>query len=343
MSTLHTSAAPHINSGATTSKVMRDVVIALLPAAIAGVTIFGLQALLLIITCVASALLGEFLFNLACRKKQTIGDLSAVVTGLILALNLSTRVPLWQGAIGSLFAIIVVKCLFGGLGKNIVNPAIAARVFMIIAFGAMVAGMAGLPTLWTPDFWKVSFGSTEITTATGAVEQIITSGATPLPDIQKGTFDLWQLFRGYHGGTIGETCVPALLLGYGYLVFRKVIKWYVPFAFVATVFGLYFVTTGNIGFSLAHVMAGGLLFGAIFMATDYVTTPLSNLGKVVFCIGCGVLTFVIRQNYFGLLTPEGNKVLFGYPEGVSISILVMNLLTPLIEKWTNPKTLGGVK
>ena len=342
MSKLHTSAAPHINSGATTHNVMRDVVIALLPASVAGVVIFGLQALLLILVCVASAVLGEFLFNLVCKKKQTICDFSAVVTGLILALNLSTRVPLWQGAIGSLFAIIVVKCLFGGLGKNIVNPAIAARVFMIIAFGAMVAGIAGLPTLSTDGFWNVALGNTEVTNAAGKVEQVIVSGATPLSTLST-KFDLWQLFRGYHGGTIGETCVPALLVGYLYLVLRKVVKWYVPFAFVATVFGLYLVTTGNIGFSLAHVMAGGLLFGAIFMATDYVTTPLSNLGKVVFCIGCGLITFAVRQNYFGLLTPEGKKVLFGYPEGVSVSILFMNLLTPLIEKWTNPKTLGGVK
>ena len=159
MSKLHTSAAPHINSGATTHNVMRDVVIALAPAAIAAVVLFGLQALLIILVCVGSAVLGEFLFNLACKKKQTIYDFSAVVTGLILALNLSTRVPLWQGAVGSLFAIIVVKCLFGGLGKNIVNPAIAARVFMLLAF-AVVAGNAGLPVIGTEGYMNVALGST---------------------------------------------------------------------------------------------------------------------------------------------------------------------------------------
>ena len=310
MSSLHTSAAPHINSGATTHKVMRDVVISLLPATVAAVVLFGFQALLIVLVCVASAMLSEFLFNLVCKKKQTLFDFSAIVTGLILALNLSTKVPLWQCALGSAFAIIVVKCLFGGLGKNIANPAIAARVFMLLAFGATVAG--GANTVFT--------------------DPELVAGATPLIGLQNGEYDLLTLFLGNHGGTIGETCTIALLLGYAYLVWRGHIKWYVPFAFVATVFGLYFITTGDLGLSLAQVLAGGLLFGAIFMATDYVTTPLSKLGKVVFCIGCGVLTFAIRTGFLG-----------GYPEGVSISILFMNLLTPLIEKWTNPRTLGGVR
>ena len=311
MSTLNVSAAPHINSGATTHNVMRDVAIALLPAAVAGVIFFGLKALLILAVCVASAVLAEFVFNLAVGKKQTVFDFSAVVTGLILGLNLSTNVPVWQCIVGSVFAIVVVKCLFGGLGKNIVNPAIAARVFLLIAFASTVAGGANPTGVSVPELY---------------------SGATPLVPLQEGNYNLLSLFLGNHGGTIGETCVIALLLGYAYLVWRGVIKWYVPFAFVATVFALYFFTTFNIGLSLAQVLAGGLLFGAIFMATDYVTTPLSNLGKVVFCIGCGVITFAIRVGFVG-----------GYPEGVSISILFMNLLTPLIEKWTNPKTLGGVK
>ena len=310
---LYISAAPHINSGATTHNVMRDVAIALLPATIAAVVLFGLQALLIVLVCVASAVLSEFVFNLLCKKKQTILDFSAVVTGLILALNLSTNVPLWQCAVGSVFAIVVVKCLFGGLGKNIANPAIAARVFLLLAFTGTVAG--------------------------GANPELVT-GATPLGAggaLETGSYSLLTLLIGNHGGTIGETCAIALLLGYGYLVWRGVIKWYVPFAFVVTVFGLFLVTTGDFGYSLAHVLAGGLLFGAIFMATDYVTTPLSNLGKVVFCIGCGVITFLIRMKFFGM---EG---LATYPEGVSIAILVMNMLTPLIEKWTNPRTLGGVR
>lgn len=314
MSKLHTSAAPHINSGATTHNVMRDVAIALLPATIAAIVLFGWKALLIVLVCVASAVASEFLFNLVCNKKQTILDFSAIVTGLILALNLSTNVPLWQCAVGSIFAIIVVKCLFGGLGKNVVNPAIAARVFLLIAFTATVAGGAN------PEF---------------------VTGATPLDPnagaLATGNYSLLTLLLGAHGGTIGETCAIAILLGYAYLVWRKVIKWYVPLAFVGTAFVLFFVTKWDIKWALGHVLAGGLLFGAVFMATDYVTTPISNLGKVVFCIGCALITYVIRMQFFGFAE------LHTYPEGVSIAILFMNLLTPLIEKWTNPKTLGGVK
>ena len=313
MKQLHVSHAPHIHSGDSTQKIMLDVVIAMLPAAIAGVVIFGLQALWIILTCVASAVLAELLFNLACGKKQTVSDLSAVVTGLLLALNLSTRVPLWQCVVGSVFAIVVVKGFFGGIGKNIVNPAIAARVFMILTFATTVTGGAD-PTIQG--------------------ENVLASGATPLVGLNEGTqsASLLQLALGTHGGTIGETCAIALLLGFIYLVIRKVIKWYVPVAFVGTVFLCYFVSTGNITLSLSHVLAGGLLLGAIFMATDYVTTPVTNLGRVVFCVGCGLITFYFRS----CLTDD-------YPEGVSISILVMNLLVPFIEKLTAKKTLGGIK
>ena len=310
MGKLHISAAPHINSGASTSSIMRDVAIAMLPASVAAIVLFGLPALWIILVCVGTAVLSEFLFNLACKRKQTIFDFSAVVTGLLLALNLSTKVPLWQCAIGSVFAIIVVKCLFGGLGKNIVNPAIAARVFMLLTFAAVAGGA-------------------------NPINAELTSSATPLEFLNLGSVDgapsLMQLFLGNHGGTIGETCAVALLVGYAYLVARKVIKWYVPFAFVATVFVCYLLMSKfDVVYALSHVLAGGLLLGAIFMATDYVTTPVNNLGRIVFCIGCGLLTFLIRQ--FG-----------AFPEGVSISILFMNLLAPIIEKLTTPKTLGGIK
>ena len=314
MSKLHISAAPHIHQkGASTSKIMLDVVIAMLPATIAAVIIFGFKALLIVLTCVAGAIVTEYLFNLCTRRKQTIGDLSAVVTGLLLALNLSIEVPLWQCVIGSVFAILVVKCLFGGLGKNIANPAIAARVFMLLTFGAV--GAVALPQI---------------------VE--ITGGATPLAALNQGAEvaatdapSLLHLFLGLHGGTIGETCAAALLLGFVYLVVRKVIKWYVPASFVATTFLCYFLYSGfDAYYALQHVLAGGLLLGAIFMATDYVTTPNTNLGRVVFCVGCGLLTFAIRQ--FGM-----------FPEGVSIAILTMNLLTPFIAKFTKKKTLGGIK
>lgn len=314
MSNLHISPAPHIHQkGGFTANIMLDVTIALLPAAIAGVVIFGLQALLIVLTCVASAVLSEYLFNLCLHKKQTVGDFSAVVTGLLLALNLGTAVPLWQCVIGSVFAIVVVKCLFGGLGKNIVNPAIAARVFMLLTFAAV--GAVSNPTV---------------------VE--LTTSATPLAALNQGAEvaaaeapSMLNLFLGLHGGTIGETCALALIIGFVYLVARKVIKWFVPVAYIATVFVCYFLFGGfNAAFALQHVLAGGLLLGAIFMATDYVTTPETDSGRVVFCVGCGILTFSIRQ--FGM-----------YPEGVSIAILTMNLLTPFISKFTKRKTLGGVK
>ena len=314
MSKLHISPAPHIHQkGSFTSNIMLDVSLALLPAAVAGVVIFGLQALWTILVCVASAVAAEFLFNLCTRKKQTVGDLSAVVTGLLLALNLSTAVPLWQCAVGSVFAIVVVKCLFGGLGHNIVNPAIAARVFMLLTFGAV--GAVANPVI---------------------VE--LTASATPLAALNQGAEvaaaeapSVMNLLLGLHGGTIGETCAVALLIGFVYLVVRKVIKWYVPMSYIATVFVCYLLSGGfDVTFALQHVLAGGLLLGAIFMATDYVTTPATNSGRVVFCVGCGLLTFAIRQ--FGM-----------FPEGVSIAILSMNLLTPVISDFTKKKTLGGVK
>ena len=314
MSKLHISPAPHIHQkGGFTTNVMLDVTIALLPAAVAGIVIFGIGALWTVLCCVAAAVATEFLFNLCTRRRQTVGDLSAVVTGLLLALNLSTAVPLWQCVVGSVFAILVVKCLFGGLGQNIVNPAIAARVFMLLTFGAV--GAVANPTI---------------------VE--LTATATPLAALNQGAQvaaaeapSVMDLLLGLHGGTIGETCAVALLIGFGYLVARKVIKWYVPASYIATVFVCYLLSGGfNVTFALQHVLAGGLMLGAIFMATDYVTTPATNSGRVVFCVGCGLLTFAIRQ--YGM-----------FPEGVSIAILTMNLLTPFISDFTKRKTLGGVK
>ena len=326
MSKLHISPAPHIHQkGASTNRVMLDVVIAMIPAAIVGVIFFGLKALWIMLTCVASAVLAEFLFNLCAHKKQTVGDLSAVVTGLLLALNLSVEVPLWQCVVGSVFAIVVVKCFFGGIGKNIVNPAIAARVLMLLTFGA-VGAVATINPLFDLGFLGNAVAAPEII-----------ASATPLAALNQGVEaaanapTVLQLLVGAHGGTIGETCGIALIIGFIYLVVRKVIKWYVPTAFVATVFVCYLIFGGfDVTFALQHVLAGGLLLGAIFMATDYVTTPTTNLGRVVFCIGAGLLTFVIRQ-------------FASYPEGVSIAILTMNLLTPFIYDWTKKKTLGGVR
>ena len=323
MKKLFFSEAPHIHSGDTTQKIMLDVVIAMLPATIAGIIIFGLKALWITLTCVATAVLAEFLFNLAVGKKQTIGDLSAVVTGLLLALNLSTNVKIWEAVIGSVFAIVVVKCLFGGIGKNLVNPAITSRVFMLLTFGSV-----GAPVVINPLFDLDFLGD--------AVPEIV-AGSTPLASLNQGVEgavnapSILQLLVGAHGGTIGETCAIALLIGFAYLVARKVIKWYVPASYVATVFVCYLISGGfDFGFALQHVLAGGLLLGAIFMATDYVTTPITGLGRIVFCVGAGLLTFAIRM--FGT-----------FPEGVSIAILTMNLLTPYISDFTKKKTLGGIK
>ena len=325
MGKLHISSTPHIHQkGSSTRNIMLDVVIALIPATVAGIIIFGLKALLTVCACVASAVLAEFIFNLCVHKKQTVGDLSAVVTGLLLALNLSINVPIWQCVIGSVFAIVVVKCFFGGIGKNIVNPAITARVFMLLTFGAVGAAVKIAP------LFDLGF--------LGNAVPEIAAGATPLASLNQGAEiaaneapSLLQLLVGAHGGTIGETCGIALIIGFIYLVARKIIKWYVPASYVATVFACYFLFGGfNATFALQHVLAGGLLLGAIFMATDYVTTPNTGKGRVVFCIGAGLLTFAIRQ--FGM-----------YPEGVSIAILTMNLLTPFISDFTKRKTLGGVK
>ena len=299
--------SPHIHSHATTRNIMRDVLIALLPATVASIVLFGFKAALMIAVCVASAVLSEFVYNIVVKKKQTVGDLSAIITGLLLALNLSTKVELWQCAIGSVFAIIVVKCFFGGLGKNFANPAISGRVFLIIAFGAVAGGA------------QTQF--TEITT-----------GATPLYAIENGGElpSLLDMFLGNRGGAIGETCVIALLLGLVYLLVRKIISWHIPVVYVATVFILSLVIKQDLTIALYEVMGGGLLIGAIFMATDYVTSPSGRTGKIIFALGCGVITILIR--FWG-----------SYPEGVSFAILFMNILTPYLDQIHVIKPLGGIK
>ena len=311
MDNLIVSSSPHIHSRTTTSNIMRDVIIALLPAAVASVVLFGFYAALMIAVCVTSAILAEFVFNLIAKKKQTIGDLSAVVTGLLLALNLSTKVELWQCMLGSIFAIIVIKCIFGGLGKNFANPAITGRIFLIIAFGA-VAG--GAHTLFT------------------APE--IAAGATPLEVIKTGNGQvlpsLIDMLIGNRGGAIGETCAIALLIGFSYLLIRKVISWHIPVVFIGTVFVLSLIIKQDLTVAAYEVLGGGLLIGAIFMATDYVTSPMGRLSKVIFAFGCGVITVLIR--FWG-----------SYPEGVSFAILFMNILSPYIEKIHIIKPLGGIK
>ena len=281
---LKLSVSPHIHSGQSTAGIMRDVLISLLPATIAGTVIFGLRSLLVVAVCIAACVGFEALFNFIIKKDQTIGDFSAAVTGLLLALNLPANIPLWQCVIGALFAIVVVKCLFGGIGCNPVNPAITARVFMLIAFGSMT--VQAFPTV---------------------VDTV--SSATPLSLADKADMpSLLDLFLGLNGGAIGETCVLALILGFVYLLVRRVITWHVPVAYIGTVFVCSFFMEGmDFTNALAMILSGGLFIGAIFMATDYVTSPATAAGKLIFGLGAGLITFVIR--YFGV-----------YPEGVSFAI-----------------------
>ena len=305
--TLRLSVSPHIHSGRSTAGIMRDVVISLVPAAIAGTVIFGLRALLVIAVCVASCVLLEALFKVIVKKAQTVGDFSAAVTGLLLALNLPANVPLWQCVIGSVFAIIIVKCLFGGIGCNPVNPAITARIFMLVSFGSMT--VQAYPTI---------------------VDTV--AGATPLASVAEGNMpSMKDLLLGLTGGAIGETCALALLFGFVYLLVRRVITWHIPVSLIGSVFILSFLMEGfDVMKATALVLSGGLLLGAIFMATDYVTSPSTVKGKIVFGVGAGLLTFLIR--YFGV-----------YPEGVSFAILFMNILTPYIDALTGHKVFGGRK
>ncbi|MBR6782695.1 MAG: RnfABCDGE type electron transport complex subunit D [Clostridia bacterium] len=298
---LKLSVSPHIHSGRSTRRIMLDVLIALLPATAAGAVIFGLRSLLVVAVTVAACVGFEALFSLIAKKPIPVGDLSAAVTGLLLALNLPANIPLWQCVVGSLFAIVVVKGLFGGLGANPVNPAITARVFMLVAFATLTK--AAFPTI--------------VDTA---------SSATPLA-AEKAT-SLTDLLLGLHGGAIGETCAAALLLGGVYLLVRRVITWHVPVAFIGTVFLTSFIMEGmDATAALAAILSGGLLIGAIFMATDYVTSPATPWGKIIFGLGASLITFLIR--YFG-----------SYPEGVSFAILFMNILTPYISSWTRRRIFG---
>jgi electron transport complex protein RnfD len=294
------SVSPHIHSGRSTSGIMLDVIISLLPATIAGVVIFGLRAALVVAICVLSCVGFEALFNLIVKRTQTIGDLSSVVTGLLLALNLPANIPLWQCVVGSLFAIIVVKCLFGGIGNNLVNPAITARVFMLVAFSSL-------------------------TNAAFPVDAV--AGATPLS--AETMPSLLTLFLGNYGGAIGETCTLALILGGIYLLVRKVITWHIPVVFIGGVFVFTLLMKGfDPTLALSLTLSGGVFIGAIFMATDYVTSPSTAWGKVIFGLGAALLTCLIR--YYGT-----------YPEGVSFAILFMNILTPYIDSLTPRKLFGG--
>ena len=299
MNKLVVSSSPHIRTQITTDKIMRDVIIALLPASIAAIVFFGWKALLNIVICVGTCVLSEYVFNRIIKKEQTISDLSAVVTGLLLALNLSTQANVWHCIVGSVFAIVVVKCLFGGIGCNFANPAVSARILLMLSFASVGGGVA-----------------------TNFQGELV-AGATPLDIINNGAEgtlpSLLDMFLGNRGGAIGETCAIALLLGGVYLVARKVINWHTPVIFIGTVFVISLIAKGSFELALYEVLGGGLLLGAIFMATDYSTTPINKYGKMVFALGCGLITCLIR-------------FLGAYSEGVSFAILLMNILSPYIEK-----------
>ena len=303
------SSSPHTHSHASVSRIMLDVLIALLPTTAAGIWFFGMPAVWTVATCVATCLVAEAVCRLLMKRDNTIGDLSAVVTGLLLALNLPAGVPLWMAVLGSVFAIVIAKQVFGGLGMNPFNPALAARAFMLISF-------TGPMTTWLkPLWWKTPEAMTT---------------ATPLAFVKNGSvpdgLGLWDLLIGNMPGCIGEVSAIALALGALYLLFRKVITWHIPVAFIVTA-AVYAYFAGRAPVQV-EILTGGILLGACFMATDYVTSPTTATGKLVFGVGCGLLCMVIRQ--FG-----------SYPEGCSFAILIMNAVCPLINRWTQPKPFGA--
>ncbi len=309
------SSSPHVHSPVTTQTIMRDVLIALAPALAAGVYFFGLRALLVTAVSIAACVFFEWAYDKLTKSPCKIYDLSAVVTGVLLAFVCPVTIPLWCIIIGDFFAIIIVKQIFGGIGRNIVNPALAARAFMFSWPALMTSWVTPGFTLWT---------------AADAV-----TGATPLAQMaieQQPSASLWDMFIGSIGGCIGETSALALLLGLVYLLIRRIITLRIPVAFVGTVAVLtvLFPQGGqeNLSWMLYQVLSGGLLLGAVFMATDYVTSPVTKLGQVVYGVGCGVLTVVIR--YFG-----------GYPEGVSYAILIMNCCVVLLDRIGRPKKFGA--
>ena len=304
MQKMNISSSPHITSNENTSSIMLDVIFALLPATICGIYFFGFHALLIVAVSVASAVVSEYIWCRAIKKEPTLRDLSAIVTGLLLALNLPPTLPLWMAAVGSAIAIIVVKQMFGGIGHNFANPAITARIVLMVSF----------PTAMTT-FVDPFVASDAISTATPL------SGSQQIPPDKTG------LFFGNYPGCIGETSAFLLMVGGIYLMIRRVITPVIPLCFVGSVALLTLISGGDVALS---VFGGGVMLGAIFMATDYTTSPTSISGKAIFGLGCGIITFVIRK--FAAL-----------PEGVSYSILLMNILVPYINKLTLKKPFGYIK
>ena len=312
---------------------MRDVIIALTPALLGSILFFSYRALVIVAISVLSCVVFEFLFNLLMKKRQTIGDLSAVVTGMILGFNLPVSVPLWMPVVGAAFAILVVKMLYGGLGKNIANPALTARIFLFMSF-------SGAMTKWVPINSAVK-NTAEKLPLFANVDVDAVASATPLSYLKNGdarilgNVPVFDAFVGTVSGCIGETSALLLIIGGLYLLYKKIITWHIPVSFLGTVAILTLLFPNmsgvtNVQFMLYHLFSGGLMLGAIFMATDYATSPVTPMGRIIYGIGCGAITVFIR--YFG-----------GYPEGVSFAILIMNFFAWFIDKHTIPTKFGGEK
>lgn len=288
---------------------MQEVCLALAPAGIAGIILFGSQAAVLIAASVISAVLAEYFYQKLTHQKVTVGDWSAVVTGLLLAYNLPANAPVWLAVVGAVIAIVLVKQIFGGIGSNFMNPALAARAILFVSWATQM-------TTYPATRFMLDGVST----------------ATPLNSLGTGSVagvNLMDLFLGNIPGVLGETCKLALLLGGVYLILRRIVDWKIPVTFIATVFVCYLIKDGA-EMALYQILSGGLFLGAFFMATDYATSPVTNPGRVIMGIGCGIFLFVIRAYA-------------SYPEGCSFAILLMNVATPLIDKYTMPKPFGEVK
>ena len=313
---LNVSSSPHVRDHSSTKSIMRDVVIALLPAALVGIYNFRLSAVLVILTTCVTCMLSEYIWQKCMKQPVTTGDFSALLTGLLLALNLPATIPLWMCVVGGVFAIIVAKQMFGGLGQNFMNPALAGRCFMMLSFSSAM---------------------TSFTVKKGAaymygVAVDATSSATPLAQVKEGGLpDLKAMFLGTTTGTIGETSVAALLIGAIYLLAKRIIDWKIPVVYILTfsVFDIaYQIAAGNAAYPLVYELCGGgLILGAFFMATDYVTSPITAKGQVIYGILLGLLTGLFR--FFGESA-----------EGVSFAIIIANVCVPLIERWTVPKPFG---
>lgn len=311
---------PHIKNPEGTTTIMADVIIALIPALVMSIITFGFRALVVTLTCVIACVLSEAIFNKISRKDLSITDLSAVVTGILLAFNLPVTIPLWIAVIGCVVAIIVAKMIFGGIGQNFVNPALGGRAFLVLSWTAAM-------TTWTIPGQSLSLFGDNVDALTSA---------TPMVQLQAGTMpnaSLFDMFIGQTGGCLGETSALMLLAGFCYLLYRKVVAPTIPVAYLGTVFVLaYLFPAGNdpLTFALAHILGGGVMLGALFMATDYTTSPVTRKGQIIFGIGCGLLTIFIR--FFASAV-----------EGVTFSILIMNALVFLIDKYTFPKRFGAPK